>query len=72
MTRGELDSVHAIGVFHCQFAAFVFFGRVEEKRCGKVSANSMRRAGHLADRVINMCAEGLTALVSIEQRGENL
>ena len=66
----QLDVVRAVGIFHHQFAAIVFVGVREEQRRGKVRADAVWRAGHLADGVVHVRAERLAALIAIEQRRE--
>ncbi len=65
---GQLDAVRAVGILDHQFAAVVFVGRGEKQRRRKIGADPVRRAGHLADGVVHVGAEGLAALIAIEKR----
>jgi hypothetical protein len=59
----------AVGVLDGELAAFVVFRRAEEERCGEVGPNPVRRARNLADRVVDVAAEGLPSFVAIEEGG---
>ena len=72
VTGGQLYGVRAVGILHDQFATIVFVGLGEKQRGGKIGANAVWRPADLANGVIDMGAECLAALVTIEQRRKYL
>ena len=63
--------MRAVGVLDHQLAAVVLVRVGEEQRRRQVGADAVRRAGDLADGVVDVVAERLAALVAIEQRRED-
>src|SRR5215470_15144932 len=63
--------MHSVGIFDHQFPAVIFIRLREEKRRGKIGANSVSRAGNLPDSVVNVRTKRLAALVTVEQRWKN-
>jgi hypothetical protein len=64
--------VDAVGVFDQQLAAVILIRLRQEERDGEVCADAVRRPRHLPDGVVNVIAERLPPLVSVEERGEDL
>jgi hypothetical protein len=64
--------VHAVGVFDHQLTTVVLLGSAEEERRRDVGADAVRRPRHLPDRIVDVRAERLAALVAVEERREDL
>ena len=64
--------MHAVCVFDHQLAAVVFFGRRKKERRRPIRPDAVRRARTVANRVVNVIAERLTALITIEKQRKNL
>ncbi len=66
MTRGQLHLVYTEGVFNNQLAAVVLSRWIQEERGRKIRAHPMRSSGYLSNRIVDMIAKRLTALVTVE------
>ena len=70
--RRQLHALHAVSIFHHQFAAVVFIRRGEKERRREIGAQPVRRARNLPDRIVDMGAERLAAGIAIEKRWDNM
>jgi hypothetical protein len=71
-TRGKLDPLHAVVIFDHELAAVVLIRVGKEESRRKIGPNAMFGSAHLADRVIDVGTETLSARISIEQRWKYL
>ena len=67
----QLHALGSVVVFNDQLSPVVVLRRCEEERRAQIGANSLPRSDELANRSVDMRAEGLAAGVAVEHRGEH-
>ena len=66
VASGQLDALHAVGVFHAEFAAVILVWLREKEGRGEIRADALGLAGKLPDGIVHVRPKRLPARVSVK------